>query len=225
MEYDTVTQGYEVARAQRVRWGAVFSGLAIAFGVIAVCLGLSWAIGLSTFQPTAPKATGLALGLLIWSPVALCIGLFCGGWVAATTAHATERRDGLLHGLVVWGAVTALLGLVFLGVFLQVVNSLLQLTGANNVAARAGVVEEPSLGFGVQLVVAKMARDAGVVLWIYWAGIAGSMLASAVGGWLGARVEQKEPVPHAGFTPVPGPTPPAPVTPAPPATPTVPQPV
>jgi hypothetical protein len=176
----------------RLQLRPVFAGLATATGVISVCLGISFAIGLSTFRPTADRATGLALSLLIWGGVALCIAMLLGSYVAAFSARSVDRRDGILHGVVVWGTATALLDKVFLTVFFDVMNSLLSATGANDVAARAGVNEARSVGLAAQIILSRMAREAGIVLWVFWAAVVGSLVAAIVGGWLGTRSERSE---------------------------------
>jgi hypothetical protein len=196
METGIVREGLGVETRSRVQFRAIFCGLATTVGVLIVCVGISWAIGLSTFHPTANRATGLALGLFIWSAVALWISIFAGSYVAALVGRAAEGRDGVLNGLAVWGSVTALLGMVFLSVFAGVMNALLSLTGASNVAARAGVTQAPPIGLQTQLVLAQMAHDAGLILWIYWGGIAGGLLTAIAGGWLAASIEQRRPEPR-----------------------------
>jgi hypothetical protein len=179
-----------VAPLSRVQFRAIFAGLAAAVGALSFCLGISFAIGLSTFRPTADRATGLALSLLIWGAVALCIAILIGSYVAAFTGRCNERRDGILQGLVVWGTAAALLDKVFLTVFFDVMNSLLAATGANDVAARAGVLERQSVGLAAQMILSRMAREAGIVLWVFWAAVAGSLATAIVGGWLGSRGER-----------------------------------
>jgi hypothetical protein len=190
------TSTASVQTIPRISLRAIFAGLAVTVGVLAVCLGISFAIGLSTFHPTADRAFGLALSLFIWSAVAIAIALAAGGYVSALVARCRERRDGVLHGLVVWGTAMALLAREFLSIFVQVMNSLMMETGAGDVAARAGVAARPSLGLAAQMMLAHMARDAGLVLWIFWAAVVMSLLTASLGGWWGTRVERQPPLPR-----------------------------
>jgi hypothetical protein len=103
MEQGIVREGLGVELFSRVQLRAIFSGLVVAMGTLAVCLGVSWAIGLSTFHPTGSRAHGLAFGIFIWSAVALAISIFVGAYVAALVGRSAEPRDGVLHGLVLWG--------------------------------------------------------------------------------------------------------------------------
>jgi hypothetical protein len=192
MDMETNKERLAVKDVSRVQLRAIFAGLAAAVGVLSICLGISFAIGLSTFRPTADRATGLALSLLIWGGVAQCIAILAGGYVAALVARCDDRRDGILHGVVVWGTAAALLDKVFLTVFFDVMNSLLAATGANDVAARAGVNEARSVGLAAQIVLSRMAREAGIVLWVFWAAVVGSLVTAIVGGWLGTRGERRE---------------------------------
>ncbi len=95
MEQGIVKEGFGVELYSRVQLRAVFSGVVVAVGVFAICLGLSWAIGLSTFEPTAHRARGLALGLTIWGAIALALSIFVGGFVAALVGRSAEARDGI----------------------------------------------------------------------------------------------------------------------------------
>lgn len=177
---EVIREGVAVELVSRVQLRAVFSGLAVAAGVFALCMGLSWAIGLSTFQPTAAHARGLALGSIIWGAIALWISIFLGAFVAAQVGRSTDTRSGIYHGLVVWGASAALLGFSIVVMFSRVADSVIRMSEAVGAAPGA-----PALG--------TMANAAGLTTWFYWAGIAGGLLTSILGGSLGARGEAKAP--------------------------------
>ncbi|HWE26569.1 MAG TPA: hypothetical protein VHB97_01145, partial [Polyangia bacterium] len=76
MEETLGREGLAVELVSRVQLRAVFSGLAVAVGCYTICMGISWAIGFSTFQPTADHARGLTLANLIWGAIAVWISLF-----------------------------------------------------------------------------------------------------------------------------------------------------
>ncbi|HEX9103430.1 MAG TPA: hypothetical protein VF997_14560 [Polyangia bacterium] len=194
MDQGTVKEGFGIELFSRVQLRAVFSGVVVAIGVFAICLGLSWAIGLSTFQPTAHRARGLALGLIIWGAVALAISIFAGAFVAALVGRSAEVRDGVLHGLVVWGSLAAFLCLAFMGLFAGVMHDLLVATGGN--MGRIGPEDAPMLDAGSRAVIVEMAHEAADILWIYWAGLVAGLGTALVGGWLGARAEGKSLLRH-----------------------------
>src|SRR5262249_39115694 len=121
-------EGVAVELVSRVQMRAVLSGLMVGAGVYAVCMGFSWAIGLTTFHPTADQARGLALGNGIWGAIALWISLFFGGYIAAVVGRSPDARGGILHGLVVWGATAALAGLMILLLFGGLLGNILQMS-------------------------------------------------------------------------------------------------
>ena len=205
MEQGTVKEGLGIELFSRVQLRAVFSGVVVAVGVFAVCLGVSWAIGLSTFEPTAHRARGLAIGLIVWGAVALAISIFAGAWVAALVGRSADARDGILHGLVVWGSLAAFLFLAFMGLFSGVMHDLLVATGGN--LAKSGMEDAPILDGTSRAIVIEMAHEAADILWIYWAGVVGGLVTAVVGGWLGARSEVRSlrrhaPEEHAPIGPV-----------------------
>lgn len=188
MDQGMLREGFGVEIYSRVQLRAIFAGVAVALGALGVCLGLSWAIGLSTFQATATRAHGLALGIIVWGAVALAIAIFVGAYVAALVGRSAGPRDGVLHGLVVWGTFSAVLFLVFMSLFSGLMHDLLVATGAD--VARSGVDAAPGLDEEQRSFVVQTARDAAGILWIYWSGIVAGLVTSIVGGWLGARAEQ-----------------------------------
>lgn len=189
MEQGTVKEGLGIELFSRVQLRAIFSGVVVAVGVFAVCLGVSWAIGLSTFEPTPHRARGLAIGLIVWGAVALAISIFFGAWVAALVGRSGGARDGILHGLVVWGSLAAFLFLAFMGLFSGVMHDLLVATGGN--LAKSGLEDAPILDGTSRAIVVEMAHEAADILWIYWAGVVAGLATSIAGGWLGARSEAK----------------------------------
>lgn len=193
MDEVVTREGVAIEARSRVQLRAVLSGLAVAAGVYVVCTGIAWAIGLSTFEPTAERARRLAMATMIWGAVAVAISIFCGAYVAALVGRSLEARTGILHGLVVWGASAALIGGV-LALFLSgIVGTVLQMSerGApDDVGARA---------------LMEVTRAASLSVWLHWAGIVAGLLTSIAGGWLGARSEVKRPRPaRARTTTAPG---------------------
>ena len=179
-------EGVAVEFVSRVQLRAILSGLAIVAGVFAVCIGLSWAIGLSTFQPTVGHARGLALGNIIWGAIALWISLFFGAYIAALVGRSTDGRSGVLHGLVVWGSTAAIIGFLIVLLFSGLLMALLRMSGSDiTVGNTAPSVATRAVG--------GVAQAAGLTVWLYWAGIVGGLFTSLLGGFLGARNESRVP--------------------------------
>lgn len=182
MEEVPIREGIAVELVSRVQVRAVLAGLAVGAGVYAVCMGLSWAIGLSTFQPNVEHARGLALGNIIWGAIALWISIFFGAYVAALVGRSPDAKSGVLHGLVVWGATAALIGFALVVLFGDVASRIAQLSESG-----AAPVAAPQRAMG------GLVQAAGLAVWLYWAGIVGGLLTSMVGGFLGARSETTAP--------------------------------
>ena len=183
-------EGVAVELVSRVQLRAVLSGLAVSGGVFAVCMGICWAIGLSTFRPTVDHARGLALGNLIWGAIAVWISLFFGGYIAALVGRSPDAKSGILHGIVVWGATAVFAGLFLVAAFSGLLGAIVRMSEAG--AAPAG-------GAGPALV-----QTAGLTTWFYWAGIVGGLLTSIAGGFAGARIERKAPERRAVEAPIRG---------------------
>lgn len=197
MEQAVGKEGFAVELVSRVQMRAVLSGLAVAAGVFAVCMGFSVAIGLSTFQPTADHARGLALGNIIWGAIALWISIFFGGYVAALVGRSPDSRSGMLHGLVVWGSTAAVMGFILSLLFGNLLGSILQMSETGGTPAIGGRA------------LRGLVQAAVPTVWLYWAGIFGGLFTSIVGGFLGARSEGRAPRRMGARAPV-GPTVPQP---------------
>lgn len=209
MEESIVRQRSGLEFLSRVQLRAVFSGLAVAGGVLAVCMGISWAIGLSTFQPTVRHARGLLLGNAIWGAIAVWISIFFGAYVAALVGRSSGPRDGILHGLVVWGALAALLGFMLLRLFSGMADALLLMTTAPERAQKVPLEASAT--------VLRFAHTIGVTTWLYWAGVLGSAVAAVAGGWVGSSSDERIPRPFRREAEAPPTTtpPPRPIVPQP----------
>ncbi len=87
----------ETARvAGLVRWGTVFTGALIAFGisVLLTFLGAGFGFGIDP--------SGLGGGLAYWMVGSGVVGLFVGGMLAIRAARITNTGTAVLHGAVIW---------------------------------------------------------------------------------------------------------------------------
>ncbi|WP_432803898.1 PhnA-like protein [Aureimonas altamirensis] len=100
----------------KVSWGAIFSGVALALIVQVLLTMLGVGIGVATLDPGTgdnPAASTFSIAAGIWYVVSGLIAAFAGGYVSARMSGKTVPTSGALHGLTTW-AVTTLLVLYFL---------------------------------------------------------------------------------------------------------------
>ncbi|MFP4598186.1 MAG: TIGR04086 family membrane protein [Persicimonas sp.] len=102
-----------VVPPERVSWGAIFAGTALALGLAMVLGMLGAAIGLEAFNPAeeSDPLSGYGVGTGLWLGLQILVSLFVGGWVAGRLAGKPRGLDGTLNGAVVW-ALTLILGLL-----------------------------------------------------------------------------------------------------------------
>lgn len=92
------------SQGARIKWGAIFAGLAVGVAAQIVLTVLGLAIGAWSFDlREAQPAQGVPLGAGIWTGVSILISAFIGGYVTSRLSGAYLRTDGMYHGAVVWG--------------------------------------------------------------------------------------------------------------------------
>lgn len=184
----------------RVRWGPIISGLAIALATQLVLSSLGTANGLSLIASTgAPRseAADVASGLRLWAIISLLISLFVGGWVTARASGPMKRTTAILNGAIFW-ATTLVIGswLVASGV-----TGALSIVGSN-----AGAIISQAQPAGMNVlnnlsnITAQQAREiASSIATAGWSFVIGSLLglvASLIGAAVGTRhprvVSQKQ---------------------------------
>jgi hypothetical protein len=95
----------------QVRWGPILAGLVTALSTQLVLSALGVAIGMNSIGGSgAPRsdASGVGVGIGIWSIISLLISLFVGGWIAARAAGRMSRNAALLNGAILWASTLAL---------------------------------------------------------------------------------------------------------------------
>jgi len=90
-------------RPVRLRWGAVFGGSAIGFGLFVFLSWLGLAIGLAAIEPWSASPIGSGTGSALWSIAALFVCSTLGAFLAVRIAGERRRREAALHGAVLWG--------------------------------------------------------------------------------------------------------------------------
>ena len=94
----------------RVRWGPIFAGLAIALSTQLVLSAIGAAIGSNNIAGSgSPRSdvggAGTAVG--VWSIISLLISLFIGGWMTTRTCGPMNRSTALLNGAILWATTLA----------------------------------------------------------------------------------------------------------------------
>ena len=94
----------------RVRWGPIFAGLAIALSTQLVLSAIGAAIASNNIAGSgSPRSdvggAGTAVG--VWSIISLLISLFIGGWMTTRTCGPMNRSTALLNGAILWATTLA----------------------------------------------------------------------------------------------------------------------
>jgi hypothetical protein len=93
----------------RVSWGAVFAGAALALAAQLILNLLGIGVGASTFSPATgegPSATSFSIGAATWWAVSGIIAAFVGGYTAGRLAGQPKESSGAWHGLTAWALAT-----------------------------------------------------------------------------------------------------------------------
>lgn len=97
----------------RVSWGAILAGLAVALVLTMLLNVLGVGIGLSVLDPNNaannPDASSFSINAAIWWTVSGIVASFIGGLVAGRLYGAYRSSTGGWHGIVVWACTTLVL--------------------------------------------------------------------------------------------------------------------
>jgi cation transport ATPase len=161
-------------RHDRIRWGAVWTGVLTALSIYIVLQLLFFALGWLDLGINGADGTTRA----IVSGVLALIAFFLGGAAAGASALWHRANDGMVNGVVTWAVtVIALLGIALIGGG-ALVGSLAD-TATQFVNLRAA-------GAGVDI--AEATRTAQQTAGATALGLGLSMLAAALGGSIGAKL-------------------------------------
>jgi hypothetical protein len=95
----------------RVSWGAVLAGVAVALAVQLILNLLGIGIGAASFDPATsdnPSATTFSIGAGIWWSVSGILAALAGGYAAGRLAGQPKESSGAWHGLTTWALTTLL---------------------------------------------------------------------------------------------------------------------
>lgn len=120
----------------RVQWGPIVAGTAIALGTLLLLTVLGLAIGTSAFEPGS-DASDWGTGAGIYGAISAILAFFAAGWIAAKTAAVDGKFAGLMNGLL--AGVLTLLTLLYL-----TTTGLTNFLGflGNNVADISGIASD-----------------------------------------------------------------------------------
>ncbi|MBY3568981.1 PhnA-like protein [Rhizobium laguerreae] len=100
---------YLNAAFNKISWGAVFAGVAVALVVQLLLNLLGAGIGAAVIDPASddnPSATTLSVSTAIWFVVSGVIASFIGGYVSSRLSGRPIRSTGALHGVTSWAVTT-----------------------------------------------------------------------------------------------------------------------
>jgi hypothetical protein len=167
--YVTVQTEAVGPRLDRIRWSAIWAGLAVA---LALYLFLQLALVATGIVDLSDGTSSDAW----WSAGAALVAFLIGGMVAGATAVWRDADDGLLHGIVMWAVglvalivLAALGGSIALGSF-DTSNVFDQFTNADlDAAAASGDAEEAAswaiIGLTSALVASALGATMGSKMW------------------------------------------------------------
>jgi hypothetical protein len=93
----------------KVSWGAIFAGVALALTTHILLNLLGVGVGAAVIDPMSgdnPAASTFSIGTAIWFAVSGIIAAFIGGYVASRLSGKPLKSTGALHGIASWAVTT-----------------------------------------------------------------------------------------------------------------------
>ena len=104
MTNDTPVQAEDVIPVRsRISWAAVVAGSLLALATFFLLNLLGSAIGLSINDNVSGRS--LAIGAVVWAVLATAAALFLGGFIASQLTTGENKVEGILYGLLTWALV------------------------------------------------------------------------------------------------------------------------
>jgi hypothetical protein len=212
MTNDTPVQAEDVIPVRsRISWAAIVAGSLLALAVFFLLNLLGSAIGLSVHDNV--NGRNLAIGAVVWAVLVTAGALFLGGFVASQMTTGENKVEGVLYGLLVWALSFGLLMFTAAQGMKAGFSAMVGMANAtsNAQAASGGTWEDTLRGMGVppneiervkQTIPDQTARtreaandpntrqqiedNATRAAWYSFLGTLVSMIAAALGGYVGA---------------------------------------
>jgi len=129
----------------RVAWGAVFSGVAMAISVQLILNLLGVGIGVPAFDSTVSVST-LSISAISWGIVSGIIAAGIGGYTAGRLAGEVRESTAAWHGLTSWAASVVVITVLLVAGASSVVGGTLNVAGVSgNAYARTGTNMVPAI--------------------------------------------------------------------------------
>ena len=157
-----------------MRWGAIFAGWFVAFGVAVLLYVFGLAVGFSAINPwnVDIASRGIPGGAVVWMILTWGAALLIGSMFASWFDGRNDTEMGVVRGLTVWGvSVAATAVLIASGL-----THALVIAGAPAEATGMGTVDQ-----------AALAHYTAVSMWTAFGCVALSLITSVFGGWIGAH--------------------------------------
>ena len=203
MTNDTPVQAEDVIPVRsRINWGAIAAGAALAIALSLLLSLLGSAIGLSINDNVSDRS--LSIGAVVWAILVTAGSLFLGGFVASQLTTGENKVEGALYGLLVWALTFALLVTLLANLARTGFSAMLGIANNPVVAANTGTgnTDDALRRVGVsQEQINQLRANANVndpanrqaieenatrAAWYSFLGTLVSMLAAAIGGYVGA---------------------------------------
>jgi hypothetical protein len=100
---------YLNAAYNKVSWGAIFAGVALALTVHILLNLLGVGIGAAVIDPMSndnPAVSTFSIGTAIWFVASGIVAAFVGGYVASRLSGRPLKSTGALHGIASWAVTT-----------------------------------------------------------------------------------------------------------------------
>jgi len=164
----------------RVSWGAICAGSVLALSICLLLTTLGMAVGVSVHDRLSTST--IHTGSVMWAVLIVCASLFVGGMATSLLTSGENHTEAVIHGILTWGMVLAIFSVLgALGI-----RNGFNVTGRTDVPGLTAVsTSTPSENPNEKNVVEKEDTRKRYV-WFSFAGTWLSMLAAALGAYLGA---------------------------------------
>lgn len=164
----------------RVSWSAISAGSILALSLCFLLTTLGTAVGVSVHD--RPATSTIHIGSVAWTVMIVCASLFVGGMVTSLLTVGENKTEAVLHGILTWSLVVAL----FFVLGAAGIRNGFNVTGKQ---AQADVLNIPSITGASEITPNPRTENEDVTrryIWYSFAGTWLSMLAAALGAYLGA---------------------------------------
>jgi ABC-type transport system involved in multi-copper enzyme maturation permease subunit len=184
-----------ISVGSRISWGAILGGGFVAIAIYFMCTTAGAAVGMSLSDRTASET--LQRSALIWSILTFCLAMLVGGLMTSLFTVGENKVEAIFCSVIMWGFVVTAFMLLGAAGAAAGMTGVIGYERATDASTRANL-ENAARNAGVPTTndAAARANDprtpeqikeaAKKLSWYVFGGTWGSMIAAALGGWLGA---------------------------------------